>query len=129
MDSLESTGALRAGKRATSAPRYAWAEVAGHGGYWGLDVDEGRYQPGVDRLWNVTLLTADELRSTGQDRKASDRAVKRQETWETDRREVVNAAVKLAGPETEKRPSGPCGLQDTAGSMWRSRPWSMMARW
>ena len=82
---------------------------AGHGGYWGLDVDEGRYQPGVDRLWNVTLLTADELRSTGQDRKASDRAVKRQETLETDRREVVNAAVKLAGPETKN------GLRDRVG--------------
>ena len=80
MDSVESTGTIRAGKRATPAPRMR-GRSAGHGGYWGLDVDEGRYQPGVDRLWNVTLLTADELRSTGHDRKATDRAVKRKRPW------------------------------------------------
>ena len=79
---------------------------AGHGGYWGLDVDEGTYQAGVDRLWNATVLAADEVRTNNRDQKQEQRKAKAEADLDADRREIVNAAVKLKGPETKN------GLRD-----------------
>jgi hypothetical protein len=78
----------------------------GHGGYWGLDVDEGRYETGVDRKWLVTVLAADEIKTSQRDRRAADRETRKQETLDADRREIVGAAVKAGGPETK------AGLRD-----------------
>jgi hypothetical protein len=82
---------------------------AGHGGYWGLDVDEGIYQAGVDRLWNVTVLAADEVRTSNRGQRQEQRAAKADANLDADRREIVAAAVKIGGPETKN------GLRDRVG--------------
>ncbi|MEN6557313.1 MAG: AAA family ATPase [Thermoguttaceae bacterium] len=74
---------------------------AGHGGYWGIDVDEGQYQAGTDRLWNVSVLDSTEIKTAGSDRKDADREARRQEVLDTDRREIVAVAVKLKAPESK----------------------------
>ena len=66
-----------------------------------MDVAEGTYQAGVDRLWNVTVLAADEVRTSNRDQRATQREVKQQETLEADRREIVGVAVKLRDGESK----------------------------
>lgn len=74
---------------------------AGHDGLWGVDVDEGHFTPGVDRLWEVSVLAPDEVKATQRDQRSADREAKQAATLENDRREIVQAAVKLNGPETK----------------------------
>jgi hypothetical protein len=74
---------------------------AGHGGYWGLDVDEGTYHPGVDRLWNVSVLAADEVRTSNRDQRQEQRKAKADGDLDADRREIVGVAVKLNTPESK----------------------------
>jgi hypothetical protein len=82
---------------------------AGHGGLWGLDVDEGQYQAGVDRQWNVTVLDSSDIKTATSDRREAGREAKRAEQLEADRKEIVAAAVKLTNGETKN------GLRDRVG--------------
>lgn len=44
----------------------------GHGGLYGLDLDEGEFQQGVDRRWEVSVLHPDEVKQQREDRKVLD---------------------------------------------------------
>jgi hypothetical protein len=74
---------------------------AGHGGLWGLDVAEGIYQQGTDRQWNVTVLDSTEIKTATSGKKEADREARKQEVLASDRREIVDIAVKLKSPESK----------------------------
>ncbi len=86
-----------------------WLSVggsAGHGGLWALDISEGtRATPG-GRYWQVSVATPDDARVAVVDRRETQRQARQAEQLETDRRAIIDAAVKLPGPETKN------GLRD-----------------
>ncbi len=82
---------------------------AGHGGYWGLDVDEGRYQAGVDRQWAVGIQTAAEAHNAVEDRKETAKREKAEATLERDKQTVANTMAKFTAGESKTV------LRDTSG--------------
>jgi hypothetical protein len=89
---------------------------AGHGGLWGLDIDEGTFQAGVDRQWAVTVLAADEVRTNNRDQRSAQREAKAAADLDEDRRAIVAVAVKLKVAETK------AGLRDRVSIPHRRFP-------
>jgi hypothetical protein len=83
---------------------------AGHGGYWGLDIDEGEYRPGLDREWRVTVRTAAELRDATSDGKAKQAAEKQDAKIDADVKRLVNIVVKYPAGETKDVIRGRAGM-------------------
>lgn len=79
----------------------------GHSSLAALNIHEGRRSDPGGRRWEVEVLRADEARqaahSAEQAAKDEARRAKHQATLDADRREIVAAAVKVGGPETQAR--------------------------
>jgi hypothetical protein len=73
----------------------------GHNGYFGVDIFEGAYRQGFDRDWQVTVLNPDEIRDSQRDQKTVAREAARQETLETDKRQILNVLFKCPQGETK----------------------------
>jgi hypothetical protein len=75
----------------------------GHSALWALDIDEGEFEPGVERRWEVTLAKAEEAREAAKSdlagRREAARAEKAQGRLEADRRAIVEAMTRLGRPE------------------------------
>ena len=90
-----------------------WLNVGGrlgHGCLHALDVHEGRLTDAGGRRWEIEVLPATEARhetesrqDDAKEKRAKERATA---TLESDRREIIAVAVKLAVPETKN------GLRD-----------------
>jgi len=81
-----------------------WLSVggsAGHTALWAADISEGTRETEGGRFWQVELMHADEARAAVKDTRERARKAKTDTNLDADRREIVNAAVKLAGPETK----------------------------
>jgi hypothetical protein len=78
----------------------------GHSALWALDIDEGEFEPGVDRRWEVTLAKAEEAREAAKVDQTARREVARIEKLtgrlEADRKAIVKAMVRLNRPETQR---------------------------
>ena len=73
----------------------------GHSSLTALDIHEGsRADPG-GRRWEVEVLRPEDVKQQAADGKQAQRQAKQQETLEADRREIVQAAVKLKAPESK----------------------------
>lgn len=79
---------------------------AGHGGLWGLNVDEG-IQP--NRHWNVEVLKAEEVRQAVEEGKEKAKDEKQRGQVEGAMKRICNALAKFPKGETEKV------IKDTAG--------------
>lgn len=61
-------------KYAPPSPHKLWLATggsAGHGGLWGLDIDQGEFVPGELRDWNISLQPAAELQRETAEKKAA----------------------------------------------------------
>jgi hypothetical protein len=74
---------------------------AGHSGLWSLTVDEGEYEPGAMRQWEVSVAHADDARQDVQDRAEEKRREKAAALLESDRKAVVAMVAKQKNPETK----------------------------
>ncbi|MBN2577639.1 MAG: AAA family ATPase [Pirellulales bacterium] len=73
----------------------------GHGGYYGIDIFEGSYREGVDREWQVTVLSAEETKDSRREQQDAQREATQHETLEADRQEVVGVLTRIKSAETK----------------------------
>ena len=73
----------------------------GHGGLWGLDVDEGTYESDGGRYWDVSVKQPDEVRSDSQ--AAREALAERQATerLERDTKAIVDVMIKTSDGDTK----------------------------
>jgi hypothetical protein len=67
---------------------------AGHGGLYGVQVDEGEFHQGHDREWRVTVTPSKEVFQERQDTKEKEREAKRLEKLEADKQRIVLTMAK-----------------------------------
>jgi hypothetical protein len=80
---------------------FTYGGSAGHGGGWGLDIDEG---PESDRFWSTSIKTISEVSAESNVAKSIDREQetdKRKSAVEEERRGRVAAAIEKLGPSTQ----------------------------
>ncbi len=93
-----------------------WLSVggrAGHSGLFGIDVNEGIYQPNVERLWQVSVLKPEEARARVQNAKDQAKAENQAVRIEEGKRRIVGALVKFPDGETPRGIRIACGLNPT----------------
>jgi hypothetical protein len=77
---------------------------AGHGGLYGLNIDEGEFQQGQDREWRVEVTKADEAwkdaKSQRQAARQAEQDEKRKQRIEAAQKAIVAAMTRL-GPESK----------------------------
>jgi hypothetical protein len=83
---------------------------AGHSGLWGLDVDEGQYQPGRAREWRVQVRTDAELQRDRDDRRAEAHAANVERRLAEDSEKVRSALIASPKGDTEKVVRSRAGL-------------------
>lgn len=72
---------------------------AGHGGLWGLDIDEGRFEGFGSRRWEVRVLKADEIEEREQQHKDAARDAKAQRQVERDAAHILRTVVCMDGQQ------------------------------
>jgi len=80
-----------------------WMSVggsAGHSGMWGLNINEGQYNPNTPRRWDVEVLAAGDVQHATIAERDQGRAKRRAEQLDADRKTVVALLVKR-GPSTK----------------------------
>ena len=90
-----------------------WLTVGGsvgHGGLWGVNVEEGVYSSGGGRYWQVEVLEPAEVKEAAHDRKDAERQAKTEAVAEKDCQRVLRAAAKYPDGETPKRLREATGL-------------------
>ncbi len=89
---------------------------AGHSGLWTLDVDEGEYQPGVQRRWEVAVRPATEARQAVHHEREAARSSSREQAVAAKREEtkqrIIRAAAKYQQGETATVIRDTAGLHD-----------------
>jgi hypothetical protein len=85
----------------------------GHGGTYGLDVDEGVFDGPGSRYWDVTVLNPDEIRQTDHDAKQADRDRKEQERINNHKAKVCQVLAKFPDGQTPKKISEWVGMSTT----------------
>jgi len=95
---------------------HLWLSVGGrvgHSSLHALDVEEGRRTDPSGRRWEVEARAPEDVRAEHEDAKEqakqAKQSAKRQSEIDSDRREIIQAAVKLRGAETKN------GLRDRVG--------------
>jgi hypothetical protein len=83
---------------------------AGHSGLWGVDADEGVYQPGVERLWNIQVMHTDEIRQQAGNQREVEKEAKRLKNLEADKQRLCRVMVKYPQGETENVIRAAAGL-------------------
>ena len=68
---------------------------AGHGGLYGVTIDEGQFIEGQDRAWVVQVLKPEEMRRADQDGKEEAREAKRLEKIQDDKVRICRAMAAL----------------------------------
>ena len=71
---------------------------AGHGGLWGLDIEEGSFP---DRFWNVHIIPYADVKQSNQEGRQKARADALQTQIDDDRKLIVQAAVKYPVGESK----------------------------
>lgn len=74
---------------------------AGHGGLYGVTIDEGPFVEGQDREWNVQVKTPGEMRNGHQEQREAEKQAANTQRLETDRAKVAGAMAKFPGGETK----------------------------
>ncbi|WP_254512366.1 AAA family ATPase [Anatilimnocola floriformis] len=74
---------------------------AGHAGLWALDIDQGEFEEGRPRLWNVTLQQGDEARRSDQDQKTSARETAKQAKIRENLQTILTVLLKFPEGETQ----------------------------
>jgi hypothetical protein len=89
----------------------------GHSALWALDVDEGEFEPGVERQWEVTLSKAEEAREAAKSelavRREAARVEKQTGRLEADSRVIVQTMTRLGRPESPRAIRERAGLSGT----------------
>jgi hypothetical protein len=85
-----------------------WLSVGGsvgHGGLWGVNIEEGAYTAEGGRFWQVEVLDPSEVKAATQDQREAERQARAEErtaaTLDSDRRALVKILTKLKSPETK----------------------------
>ena len=68
-----------------------WMAVGGsvgHGGLWGLDIEEGIYGDPGGRRWDVNILDTTEIKRTANDQKEAAKTAERQDKLDSDKRQL-----------------------------------------
>lgn len=89
-----------------------WFSVGGstgHGGLWGLDVEEGVYSDPGGRYWHVEVLNLDEVEQGVQESQEAARTAKQQKQLEADKNKIVNTLARFPNGETK------CIVRDLTG--------------
>ncbi|MEX2174605.1 MAG: AAA family ATPase [Pirellulaceae bacterium] len=97
-----------------------WLSVggsAGHSSLWGLDIDEGVYEPGRDRVWGVEVLTAPEARDSAQQQVANGKRAKTQSQLNQDVAALLDAAGRHPEGETKNALRDAAGLSGTRANL------------
>jgi hypothetical protein len=68
---------------------------AGHGGLYGVSIDEGEFVEGQDREWNVSVKNPEEMRQSARDDREQVREAVRLEKLQDDRVRVTRAMAAL----------------------------------
>jgi hypothetical protein len=87
-----------------------WLSVGGregHGGLWGVDVNEGPYVAGVERQWEVTVSKPDEaravVREAVQAAKEREKEEKRRARLEEAKKRILEAAARRPEGDSKTR--------------------------
>jgi len=86
---------------------------AGHGGQWALDVDEGEFEAGSHRKYEVTLRTAVEELETKKSDKEAKAEAKKAAVKEERQRKVVDVMKTFPEGETQTQISKESGVSPT----------------
>jgi hypothetical protein len=87
---------------------------AGHGGLYGLNIDEGEFHQGQDREWRVEITKADDIRQETRDAKQKQREAQQAERLEEAKKRIIDAAAKFKTGESGTVIRDTAGLRDPA---------------
>jgi hypothetical protein len=80
-----------------------WLSVggsAGHSSLWGLNIDEGVYEPGQERTWRVEVLPAQEARESAKRQQQQSKQAKGQDQLNQDVKALLEVAARHPEGET-----------------------------
>lgn len=84
----------------------------GHSGLLGLNVREGRHDDPGGQVWDVGLLTLEEIKAGMADARETAKEEKRQTSLQLNMRKVVSALTRAATPQTVSALAPLAGLSD-----------------
>lgn len=93
-----------------------WCNVGGstgHGGLWGLNIDEGNYTDEGGRFWSVGVLDADEARQEASTQRGKDKQDAKARKLEEDLQKAVEAFIEFPNGETKNVLKSRAGLSGT----------------
>jgi hypothetical protein len=97
-----------------------WLSVGGsigHGGLWGLNIEEGQYTGPGSRIWQVEVVKAEDVRDEVAESAAAAREEKQNDKLAQSKRAFVRALAKHPGGETVKAIRDAAGLSGTIATM------------
>ncbi len=86
---------------------------AGHGGLYGVTIDEGQFVEGQDREWDVQVKKPDEMRKAERDGKEEAREADRLEKLQDDKVRITRAMAALE--RTHPEGNAKTAIRDRAG--------------
>jgi len=92
-----------------------WLSVGasyGHGGLWGLDIDEGVWDGPGSRYWDVSVLEGREIREAKAGAKQEARETARRERLDTAKKAICRVLAKSPKGEVKTRIRDHAGLND-----------------